>query len=346
MRSAVLPLALLLMAGVSCSGQSTPEEITFRSGPFTLVGDLNLPRGPGPFPVVIFVHGDGPNSRTSGVTYPPIMERMWRAGFATFAWDKPGTGESTGEIDRSRLQHQRAQIVLDAIEVLRSRDDIDPEWIGMWGISQAGYVMPRVLQRGGDVAFMIAVSCPGVPGVDQGAYLLAAQAACAGLPVEDRRDVEHLFAAVERARTYEEYVRSKRALADYPAVESLEGLLNVRVDFIRPREDWHQDDPAGEYYWDPMTVIDATTIPVLAVFGDRDTQIDPGQGAEAYREALARGGNPHSRVELVPGTDHNILLSESGCLAERERRSRAGWRNYPPAYLDLIEEWLVALRAR
>jgi pimeloyl-ACP methyl ester carboxylesterase len=344
MRAAVLPFALLLMAGASCSGQSATEEITFHSGPFTLVGDLNLPRGRGPFPVVVFVHGDGPNDRTSGVTYPPIMERMWRAGFATFAWDKPGTGESTGEIDRSRLQHQRAQIVLDAIAVLRQRADIDPEWIGMWGISQAGYVMPRVLQQGGDVAFMIAVSCPGVPGVDQGAYLLTAQAVCAGLPEKDRSEVEHLFAAVERARTYEEYVRLKTAMADYPALGSMGDLLSVRVDFIRTQEDWHLDDLAGDYYWDPMTVIETIPIPVLAVFGDRDTQIDPVQGAEAYREALARGGNPHSRVELVPGTDHNILLSETGCLAERRRRSRDGWRNYPSGYLDLIEEWLTALR--
>ncbi|MBE0592150.1 MAG: alpha/beta hydrolase [Gemmatimonadales bacterium] len=344
MRAAVLLSGLLLLAAASCSGQSATEEITFRSGPFTLVGDLNLPQGRGPFPVVIFVHGDGPNDRTS--TYPPIMDRMLRAGFATFAWDKPGTGESTGEIDRSRLQHERAQIVLDAIEVLRSRADIDPQWIGMWGISQAGYVMPRVLQRGGDVAFMIAVSCPGVPGVDQGAYLLAAQAVCAGLPEKDRTEVEHLFSAIERARTYEEYVRYKHALADYPAVASLEGLLGVNVGYIRPREDWHLDDLEGDYYWDPVTVIDTITIPVLAVFGAKDTQIDPVQGAEAYREALARGGDPRSRVELVPETDHNILLSETGCLVERERRSRAGWRNYPPAYLDLIEEWLTGLRRR
>ena len=343
MRATAL-LSGLLLAGASCSNQSATEEITFRSGPFTLVGDLNLPHGRGPFPVVVFVHGDGPNNRTSGVTYPPIMERMWRAGYATFAWDKPGTGESAGEIDRSRLQHQRAQIVLDAIEVLRSRADIDPEWIGMWGISQAGYVMPRVLQRSDDVAFMIAVSSPGVPGVEQGAYLVTAQAVCAGLPEEDRQQVEYLFSAVERARTYEEYVRYKRALADYPALESLEGLLNVRVGYLRPREDWHLEDLEGDYYWDPMQVIETITIPVLAVFGDRDTQIDPVQGAEAYREALARGGNPHSRVELVPGTDHNILLSETGCLGERERRSRAGWRDYPPAYLDLIEEWLTGLR--
>jgi pimeloyl-ACP methyl ester carboxylesterase len=345
MTARLLLLGLLLpSAVVPCCGQARTEEITFRSGPFTLVGDLRLPQGAGPFPAVVFVHGDGSNNRTSGVTYPPIMDRMLRAGYATFAWDKPGTGESTGEIDRSRLQHQRAQIVLDAIEVLHRRPDIDPDWIGMWGISQAGYVMPRVLERGGDVAFLIAVSCPGVAGVEQGAYLLTAQAVCAGLPDDDRAEVEGLFAAVERARSYEDYVRHKTALAAYPAVESLGGMLNVPVTRIRPREDWHADDLAGDYYWNPMQVVEEITIPVLAVFGGKDTQVDPVQGRDAYRAALASGGHPHSRVELIPGTDHNIILTETGCLAEREGRSRAGWSNYPQSYLDLIEEWLTTLR--
>jgi pimeloyl-ACP methyl ester carboxylesterase len=342
MRTTALLSGLLMFAVVSCSGQYSKEEITFHSGSFTVVGDLRLPEGSGPFPVVVFVHGDGPNDRTSGVTYPPIMEGMLRAGYATFAWDKPGTGESTGEIDRSRLQHQRAQIVLDAIQLVQQRTDIDPDGIGMWGISQAGYVMPRVLAKSDHIAFMIAVSCPGVPGVDQGSYLVTAQAVCAGLPEEDRQEVERVFSALERARTYEEYVGNKKAMADYPALESL-AKLGVRMD-VRPREEWHADDLEGDYFWNPMQVIETITIPVLAFFGEKDTQIDPVQGAKAYREALRHGGNPHSRVELIPGTDHNIILSETGCMAERDRRSREGWRNYPPAYLDLIEEWLTAVR--
>jgi pimeloyl-ACP methyl ester carboxylesterase len=341
MRVTCLSVALLLPLSLACAQRSV-EEITFQSGPFTVVGDLQIPEGSGPFPVVIFVHGDGPNNRTSGVTYPPIMERVLRAGYATFAWDKPGTGESTGAIDRSRLQHQRAQIVLDAIELLKQRADIDAEWVGMWGISQAGYVMPRVLDRSDDIAFMIAVGCPGEAGIDQGAYLITAQAVCGGLALEDREEVERLFGMVDRARTYEEYVSYKEALAAYPGIESLRSL-GVTME-PRPQEDWHMDDPEGDYFWNPMQVVDGLTIPVLAFFGERDTQADPVQGAEAYRAALAHGGNPHSRVEIIPGTDHNILVSETGCMAEREQRPREQWRNYPVAYLDAIEEWLIALR--
>lgn len=339
MRKMILSFGLVLTA--SCTGAAqTPstEEIVFHSGSFTVVGDLRFPDGRGPYPVILFVHGDGPNNRTSGVTYPPIMERMHRAGYATFAWDKPGTGESTGRIDRSRLGEQRAQIVLDAIAILKQRPDIDSRRIGLWGISQAGYVMPRVLARTDDVAFMIAVSCPGEAGVDQGSFLVSAQAVCAGLAAQDAPRVKQLNGMAARARTYDEYVRYKSQLADYPALAAISELgFNLGV---APEDRWHADDLDAEYFWDPMTVIEGTTIPVLAVFGELDTQADPIQGAAAYRAALARAGNPHSRVELIPGADHNIIISETGCLEERRHRRRSGWTDYAPEYLDTLEAWL------
>jgi pimeloyl-ACP methyl ester carboxylesterase len=346
-RSAVLGLGALLLVGflLGCAPEpASTETVLFYSGPFKLVGDLRLPEGRRPSPVVIFVHGDGPNSRTAGGSYEPIMARMHRAGYATFAWDKPGTGGSTGMIDRSRMSEQRAQIVLDAIRMLKERPEVDPQQIGLWGISQAGWVMPAVLSQSDDIAFMIAVSCAGGPGVEQGAYLVASQAVCAGLEEGDREGVARLLSAIEWAETYDEYVIYAEQLVAYPGLEDL-GDLGVGFRLrVAPDEEWHVPNLEGEYFWDPMDVIEATTIPILAVFGEKDTQVDPIQGAGAYRQALERAGNPHSRVELFPGTDHNIILSQTGCLAERERRPLEDWTDYPPEYLDLIEAWLRALR--
>ncbi len=329
----------------SCAGQALPsrtEEIVFSSGSFKVVGDLRLPEGRGPHPVVVFVHGDGPNDRTAGGTYPPIMERMLEVGYATFAWDKPGTGESTGQIDRSRLGEQRAQIVLDAIEALNERPDIDARQIGLWGISQAGYVMPRVLAMSEDIAFMIAVSCPGMAGVDQGAYLVSAQAVCAGVPQEEAEEMRRLLSEAERVPTYDEYVQYKESLDALPGI-GFASIFGYRTGVL-PEEEWHVPNLEGEYFWNPIEVIEQTTIPVLAFFGEKDTQVDPIQSTQAYREALERAGNPNFRVTLIPGTDHNIILSETGCLEEREKRSRSEWTNYAPEYLDMLEEWLRELR--
>ena len=343
--SVKLLIIVVLLLVTSCTGQeqkSKNEEIVFYSGAFKIVGDLRLPKAESPYPVVIFVHGDGPNNRTSGVTYPPIMERMERAGYATFAWDKPGTGESTGQIDRSRLGEQRAQIVLDAVNVLKARSDIDSEKIGLWGISQAGYVMPRALSMSKDIAFMIAVSCPGVAGVDQGAYLVSSQAVCAGVSEGDAKEMRQLLAAIERVEQYDDYVHYKELLDALPGIGG--AVIFGYRSGVMPEEEWHAPNLQGEYFWNPIEVIEQTTIPVLAFFGEKDTQVDPIQGAQAYREALERAGNLNFRVELIPGADHNIILSESGCLDERENRSRQEWTNYAPEYLDTLEEWLRELR--
>jgi pimeloyl-ACP methyl ester carboxylesterase len=270
------------------------------------------------------------------------MERMARAGYATFAWDKPGTGESTGQIDRSRIGEQRAQIVIDAIDVLKTHADIDPGQIGLWGISQAGYVMPRVLSMSDDIAFMVAVSCPGMAGIDQGAYLVSAQAVCAGVPKEEAEQMKLLLSEIEGVQTYDQYVQYKNKLDALPGI-GFASIFGYKKGVVS-EDEWHVPNFQGEYFWNPMEVIEQTTIPVLAFFGEKDTQVDPIQGTQAYREALERAGNQNFQIEFIPSTDHNIILSETGCLDEREKREQHEWKNYAPEYLDLLEEWLRELR--
>ena len=56
-------ITLLLLP--ACARQPQPariEEIAFESGSFNIVGDLRLPEGTAPFPVVLFVHGDAPGA--------------------------------------------------------------------------------------------------------------------------------------------------------------------------------------------------------------------------------------------------------------------------------------------
>jgi pimeloyl-ACP methyl ester carboxylesterase len=364
-------LALLLAA---CARQPQParvEEITFQSGEFTIVGELRTPEGTGPFPVVLFVHGSGPADRTGEGSYPPIIERMLRAGYATFSWDKPGTGESTGELREPTLRHQRAQIVLDAVEVMKVRGDIDSQRIGLWGISQAGYVMPLALMQSEDIAFMICISCPGMSGTDQTTYQNMAMALCTGTPKGQADRRTELLAELEAARTYKTY-------GEYVHYhEVIEALFGTAVQApqgygfgVVPEKAWLANDSENEHWWNPIEVIEQTEIPVLAIFGDKDPQMDPIQGAYAYRKAVEQAGNPLSRVDLFPKANHGIVTSETGCpaddlhwieqyvktlgydsLSEAQGALREDPYNpkvlsvypYAPEYLDLIEEWLTNL---
>jgi len=347
--------------------QPTIEEITFQSGEFTLVGDLRTPAGRrGPFPVVLFVHGDAPANRTMLGIYLPIMERMLRAGYASFSWDNPGVGESTGTTNRGQIIQQQAQIVMDAIEVMKAHPDIDPGRIGLWGVSMAGWVMPRVLMAGNDVAFMICQSCGSMSGQDESVYLTVTQGYCGGVPEEATDQLGILLAELNEARTfdtYEGYLHYREILDELAAL----GSVTVPNPVVSEAA-WLANDPAYQSTWSPMEVIEQVRIPVLAIWGERDTQIDPIRAAYAYREALEQAGNPNYRVEVIPGADHTLAPSETGCTSETGQTAEraigltpedldaldpqdpmlftlaSAWP-YAPAYLDLIEEWLKGLPA-
>lgn len=336
--SAVL-VASLIVSLVSCADDGVAQatdEVTFQSGGFSVVGELTTPPGEGAHPVVVFVHGDGPASRRN---YQISRERALRAGYATFVYDKPGSGDSAPAYDRSRLFEQRTQVLLAAVAMLKAHPAIDGGRIGLWGISQAGYVMPQAVARSGDIAFMIAVSCPGASSIDQSGFLLKAQCLCEGMTTAEAKAVEEHFAGLFAARTYAEYVSHAEPLVANPVVVDI-GFVSA----ITPQDEWEPRDSLGQAFFDPITLIERTQIPVLAFFGEKDTQIDPFQGAEAYQAALERAGNANFRVVLVPGVDHGMIVSETGCMKERSRRSRTGWRNYSPEYLDTMERWLRELR--
>ena len=154
--------------------------------------------------------------------------------------------------------------------------------------------------------------------------------------------MRRLFYEMERVESYQEYVHYKELLDALPGVSAATELGYQPG--VRPEAEWHLPNLDGEYFWNPIEVIEQTTIPVLAFFGEKNTQVNPVQGVQAYREALRRAGNPNSRVELIPGTDHSIILSETGCLDERDQRPWSEWINYAPEYLNTLEQWFRDLR--
>jgi hypothetical protein len=368
--SAVLLAIVMLLP--ACARQPQPagvEEITFQSGEFKLVGELRTPAETGFFPVVLFVHGDAPTAnRTMFGMYLPIMERMLRAGYAVFSWDNPGAGESTGTTDRQRITQQQAQIVKDAIEVMKSNPDIDPDQIGLWGASMAGYVMPRVLMASDDVAFMICQSCGSMSGNDEFVFLTVAQSFCGGVEEEDADQLEVLLTELDEARTFDTYVGY---LHCRQILDELAALGSVTVPHPAASEaTWLANDPTFEYKWSPMEVIAQVRIPVLAIWGERDTKVDPIRADHTYRDALEQAGNSNYRVEVIPSADHLLVPSETGCISEEGQMlervlAEQGftWEDlerldpqdpvlltlgsalpYAPEYLDLIEDWLKNLK--
>jgi pimeloyl-ACP methyl ester carboxylesterase len=300
-----------------------------------------MPAGPGPHPVIIMLHGSGRSDRTDGGGYAPLIDRFRKAGLAVLSWDKPGVGESTGPLSYdSDVLAERSGILLAAVEFLKAQPNIDPAKIGIWGVSQGTYVMALSLELTDAIEFLIMVGGPAMDAYDQSAFLLGQLAACAGATLEEAKSIEAASSAAEKATTYQEYLDNIIALQEDPWLIE-EGLLGDLV----PEEVWEPEDRTRLGFFNPVDVLKDTTIPVLAVFGEKDRQVDPIQGAAAYQQALEAAGNESFRVEVIAGADHTIVRAETGCLSERAARSPADRVDYATAYLDLMQDWLTQVLA-
>jgi hypothetical protein len=332
---------LFLIGGQSDEEIYFREEIRFDSDHFKIIGDLHIPNPEKKQPAIIFVHGDGPARRRYSREPNRIMRHFLDIGFACFFYDKPGYGESTGKFTRGKLFEERASILVDAVSVLKKHPAINPKQIGLWGISQAGWVMPKAIAKTKDIAFMIAISCAGIDGVEQSAYLVEKQVLCEGYDEAEAKKARQHYRQRARAKTYQEYLEAAEYLDQNPVVSSMKWGGILSEDRFSPRS------PSNEGFFNPITLIEKITIPVLAIFGEKDTQVDPFQGAEAYEKALKKAGNQFSQVKLFPEADHGIILSKTGCMKEqRERYRLKNPPGYAPGYIELMQNWLENLKDR
>jgi dienelactone hydrolase len=141
------------------------DDLAFGSGEDTLVGRLRLPKGDGPFPAIIWVHGSGMSTREEAQN---LTEEFIRVGFAVFHYDKRGVGDSGGSYsgvysgNSERLLAELAADAAAAADFLTSRPDIDSSHIGLFGASQAGWIMPQVPALTAHVHFIGSFSGPTV----------------------------------------------------------------------------------------------------------------------------------------------------------------------------------------
>jgi uncharacterized protein len=288
----------------------------------TLAGTLHVPRGADDeTPVVVMVQGSGPSDRDAEGYFPAVRVAFLDRGIATFSFDKPGCGDSTGDWCDHALGH-RADQVLSTLDVLAGRHDIDARRLGVWGHSQGGWVTQIVAAQRPDLAFAISNSGPSIPVRAQDEYGLEHSMRAAGRPEAEIDD------ALAFLRELHE------AAARRDSHDALERSLLVRV----RNAPWAEHVPFGNAAewrlltafvaeaYDPVPTLRRVRCPYLAVFGGQDVLVPPWSGAEETGVAL--GDCPDATIVVYPHGDHRIQVG--GPLA------------FAPGYLDLLGDWAAS----
>jgi uncharacterized protein len=162
----VVVLALLLgIVGTAPAGASTSGSIPAPSGltstdvSFTGFGGLTLHGtvlAPAkatrtPRPGIVLVAGSGAGTPRERLLTEAT--EFARQGLAALIYDKRSAGYGLFRRSYSEL----AADVLGAVDALRAQSGVDPAKVGVWGLSEGGWVAPLAASRSSEVAFVIVV---------------------------------------------------------------------------------------------------------------------------------------------------------------------------------------------
>lgn len=162
--------------------QFVSEDVEFTIGENQLKGILTKPEGNGPYPAVVLLHGSDRSGREDAY-YTENAEKLVESGYAVLRYDGPGWGGQSSGGGLETFEY-RCEEAIGAVKFLQSRPDITSHAVGLWGISQGGWICQMAAAQSDQVAFIIPVSGPGVTPGEQEVYRVVSQAKAEGFSEE------------------------------------------------------------------------------------------------------------------------------------------------------------------
>jgi dipeptidyl aminopeptidase/acylaminoacyl peptidase len=169
------------------------------------------PRGPGPFPVLLWVHG-GPEQQYRPTFDPIVQYFAVERGIAVIAPNVRGSdgyGRRYRSLDNGSLRPDAIQDVGAVLDWIAARRDLDPARVGIYGASYGGYMVLAALVEYGD---RIAAGCD-VVGLSNLVTFLEGTSAY-------RRDSRRAEYGDERDPTMREFLESVSPLTQAARIRS------------------------------------------------------------------------------------------------------------------------------
>lgn len=315
------------------------KKVSFRNkvGHAVLAGTLTWPPKGTTFPALILISGGGKHDRDYSIArhkpFLVIADYLTRRGIAVLRFDERGVGSSTGNRSQATI-NDIALDVLAGINFLKSNKEFNASKIGLLGHSEGGMIAELAAIKSKDIAFIIMLGTPGLPGDEY--QLQFEESSSRALGMDERRIAARLGFQKE---VFDILLNEPDTTV---ARQKLERLLS----FIKPPLPAEKKKASLDRFlspwfrynlsYNPAAVLRKIKCPVLAIFAEKDLQVPPERNADAVRAALQDSGNPNYSVVELPDLNHFFQRNKEGIPFNYGKIEET----ISPKVLKLIEDWV------
>jgi uncharacterized protein len=306
------------------------ESKTFRSGDATLSGTLYLPDGGQALGAVVVTHSASKPLRDA-LLYQHLEEMLPPLGIAVLTYDRRGSGQSGGSLKDSDYA-VLADDAIAAVQMLKADLRIDPKRIGIWGLSQGGWLSLLAAARSSDIRFVVSISAPVVtPDVQM---MFRSENA---MRINDypQAEIDQMLAT---RKAVDDYMRgtgdraAAQALVDTAKTEPWFDLLYMGETVgDRATSRWRR-----EIEYDPLPTVDDVKVPALILFGANDPVVPVATSVARINARL----RPSLTVRVIAGADHHMATSMTP-KAQMDPAQTERVRPEAPEYFAILASWLT-----
>lgn len=307
------------------------EEIEFTNAKenINLAGTLTLPQKKEKSSAVILIAGSGPNDRDETIfghkPFWVLADYLSRNGIAVLRYDKRGVEKSGGEYFTATTQ-DFADDAEAALNYLKSRKEIDSSSIGLIGHSEGGIIAPMIASQNKDVKFLVLMAGLGVSGIELSLAQNQFAFNKASLSDKEKDSLNEILKEVFTSTdNWTEYVGSE---AERSALKNELNILwqnlpmkirgQVTKETFIEKTTANIATPWFRHFLkvNPPIYLQKLSIPVLAINGEKDTQVDYKSNLSAIESALIEGGNIKYEIKTYPNLNHLFQESNTGEIDE------------------------------
>jgi alpha/beta superfamily hydrolase len=275
------------------------EDVIFANQTVRLAGTLYKPLTETAYPALVVLHEASGGTRQHPF-YQHLVTHLPACGIAVLLFDRRGSGHSGGDFETASFE-TLAKDGNAAVEYLHSRDDIDKSRIGLYGVSQGGWIAPLVAGLRSDTAFLVIVSGCGVSPAKQMDYGLAYHLRQKGF-TEDA-----IAQAISLRNQVNEYYRGHLSrevvAAELDRLQSEPWFQQAYFDSSQDLpEDVTKDKWWYELDYDPLPIWKQIQSPTLFLFAEDDQWVPVAESMSKLE--LATAHLQDVTLIQIKGTDH------------------------------------------